>query len=123
MSQVKPGTLSTNATPRAIPSPAWALLLIPLVAALVLAVVLGPRDGSSATRASAADQLAAPALVEFRAGERMRGVPAGEPLRAPAVLEFRQGERVGGVAAGDPLLAPAMVEFRQSERVTDVAGD
>jgi hypothetical protein len=122
MSQVEPGTLSTSISRRSMPSPAWPLLLIPLIAALVLAVALGPRQGSIAAANTVGDRVDAPGLVEFRAGERLSAVRAGDSLLAPGIIEFRQGERVTGVVAGDPLLAPAMLEFRQSERVTDAPG-
>src|SRR4051794_28982316 len=110
MSQVKPTSMSNQSPARVVPSAVWALLLIPVVAALLIAGILDARRGPDAARA-AADPLLAAAMVEFRAGERVAPVLARDPLLASDMVEFRAGERVSSALARDPLLAPAIVEI------------
>jgi hypothetical protein len=73
MSHVKLGTLSRHSRRDAMPSPAWLLLLGPLVAAGLLAVMLNPGNASNAASVPAADPLLAPGMVEFRRDERLAG--------------------------------------------------
>jgi hypothetical protein len=119
MTHIEPGTLATQSRSHTIPSAAWLLLAIPLLAAALLAVVLSPRDGSSTALAAAAgDPLLAPGMIEFRNAERLSAVPAADPLTAPAAIEFRNGERLSAVPLADPLTAPAAIEFRRTERMS-----
>jgi hypothetical protein len=118
MTHIEPGTLATESRSHTIPSAAWLLLAIPLFAALVLAVLLSPRDGSTAALTSAGDPLLAPAVIEFRNDERLSAVPIADPLTAPAAIEFRNDERLSAVPIADPLTAPAAIEFRRTERMS-----
>ena len=96
MTHIEPGTLATQSRSHTVPSAAWLLLAIPLLAAALLAVVLSPRVGSSAALGAAGDPLTAPAAIEFRNAERTSAVPIADPLAAPAAIEFRRTERVSG---------------------------
>ena len=96
MTHIEPGTLATQSRSHTIPSAAWLLLAIPLLAAAVLAVVLSPRGGSSAALGAAGDPLTAPGAIEFRNAERVSAVAVADPLTAPAAIEFRRTERTSG---------------------------
>ena len=121
MSHADPSVLSTHPSPRSVPYAAFALLLIPFIAALAIAQAVGPHPSAGAS-AGARDPLLAPGVIEFRQAERLSAAAAahGDQLSAPGVIEFRRGERLSSGAAaahGDPLRAPGVIEFRRGERV------
>ncbi len=98
-----------------------ALLIAVVIVAIASAAILATSwIGGSASRSSVGpqvDPLRQPALIEFRAGERVMGATQVDPLRQPALIEFRAGERVMGATQVDPLRQPALIEFRAGERV------
>jgi hypothetical protein len=75
------------------------LIAVVIVAIASAAILASSRIAGPASRSSAGpqvDPLRQPALIEFRAGERVMGATQVDPLRQPALIEFRAGERVMG---------------------------
>ena len=71
-----------------------AVVIVAVASAAIFAIsrIAGSPSGSSV--ALQVDPLRQPALIEFRAGERVMGATQVDPLRQPALIEFRAGERV-----------------------------
>ncbi|HET7727170.1 MAG TPA: hypothetical protein VFK54_07575 [Candidatus Limnocylindrales bacterium] len=74
------------------------LVLGTLVLVSILAIISVARPGPVVT--TTADGVSAPALVEFRAGERASAAAAATgDVSAPALVEHRAGERASAAAA------------------------